>query len=70
MISIVGDIRSFGSLNTLWHIDEYLWDSFGLDLSQCMIWRLDKDFKDLRLFPLSSDQILKRTQLYAYNAGK
>ena len=68
-ISLVGDIRVNGLFNTLWHLDEYLWSSFGLKLPECKHWRTDERYKNLRLFDLSSDQILKRIQLYAYNAG-
>lgn len=69
MISVVGDIKTYGTLNVLWHLDEYLWDMFQLELSQCHKWRVDERVRFKLLFNLSSDQILKRIQLYAYNAG-
>lgn len=68
-ISVGGDFKVYAPMNTLWHLDEYLNDSFGLSLTDCATWSLDSSFKKKFLFPLSSDQMVKRIQLYAYNAG-
>lgn len=69
-ISVGGNFKEFGGpMNTLYHLDEYLNDKFGLSLADCATWSLDPSMKNNFLFPLSSDQMVKRIQLYAYNAG-
>jgi hypothetical protein len=68
-ITVGGNFKIYGPMNTLWYLDEYLNDSFGLNLSDCATWSLDLTLNNKPLFPLSSDQMVKRIQLYAYNAG-